>query len=39
MGEIIRMYTTPKILASLDATIVLAAALGHHDRESSCYPF
>jgi len=30
-GEVIGMYTTPKIVASLDATLVLAAALGHHD--------
>ena len=30
------MYTSPKIVASLDASVVLAAALGHHD--GSCYP-
>jgi len=28
-GENIRMYSTPKIIASLDANIVLATALGH----------
>lgn len=35
-GEIIRMYSSPKIIASLDAKIVLATALGHkHDWQGS----
>jgi hypothetical protein len=25
------MYTSPKIIASLDAKVVLATALGHHN--------
>jgi hypothetical protein len=34
LGEVIGMYTAPKIVASLDAQLVLAAALGHHDDNS-----
>jgi hypothetical protein len=36
-GEIIRMYSTPKIIASLDAKVVLTAALGHYDCGSQVY--
>jgi hypothetical protein len=33
------MYSSPKIIASLDAAVVLAQALGRHDTGSHCeYP-